>query len=79
MIATGSTDPREAAVGTVFHCVHGHANEFLSRESAKSIGVELLDGLKPCAGCSMPKRYRKPITIIAVRITRSGEAGNSFR
>ena len=45
----------------VFHCVHGHANEFLLRETAKSLGVELLGRLRPCTGCSMAKGYRKPI------------------
>ena len=43
VIAPGSADSREAAVDiNVIHCVHGHANEFLSRETAKSLGVELL-------------------------------------
>ena len=62
VIAPGSTDAHEAAVDiNVFHCVHGHANEFLLRETAKSLGVELLGKLRPCNGCSMAKGYRKPI------------------
>ena len=62
VIAPGSADSREAAVNTnVFHCVYGHANEFLLREAAKSLGIELLGELRPCTGCSMAKGYRKPI------------------
>ena len=45
----------------VFHCVHGHSNEMLLRETAKLLNIELSGTLKPCTGCSMAKGYRKPI------------------
>ena len=45
----------------VFHCVHSHLNEFLLRETAKYLGVELLGRVRPCTGCSMAKEYRKSI------------------
>ena len=62
VIAPGSADSRETAVDiNVFHCTQGHASEFLLRETAKSLGIELLGDLKPCTGCSMAKGYRKPI------------------
>ena len=61
-IVPGSADSREAAVDIkVYHCIHEHANEFLLRETAKSLGVVLLGGLKPCTGCSAATGYRKPI------------------
>ena len=42
VIVPGNADSLEAAVHiNVLHCVHGHANEFLLRETAKSLGVEL--------------------------------------
>ncbi|CAN0405461.1 unnamed protein product [Laminaria digitata] len=44
-----------------FHCVYGHFNESLLRETAKSLDVKLLGKLRPCTGCSMAKGYRKPI------------------
>ena len=60
--APGSANLHDTTVDiNVFHCVHGHANEFLLRETAKSLGVELLGRLRPCTGCSMAKGYRKPI------------------
>ncbi|CAN0208252.1 unnamed protein product, partial [Laminaria digitata] len=46
----------------VFHCVYGHSNELLLRETAKSLDVKLLGKLRPCTGCSVAKGYRKPIT-----------------
>ena len=62
VIAPGSANLHDTTVDiNVFHCVHGHANEFLLRETAKSLGVELLGRLRPCTGCSMAKGYRKPI------------------
>ena len=62
VIAPGSADSREAVVDiNVFHCVHGYASEFLLRETSKSLGVELLGGLRPCTGCSVANEYRKPI------------------
>ena len=62
VIAPGSADSREAAVDiNVYHCIHGHANEFILRETARSLGVELIGELRPCAGCTMAKGYRKPI------------------
>ena len=62
MIPPGSTDARDAAVDiNVFHCVHGHADEFLLRATDKSLGLELLVKLRPCTGCFMAKGYRKPI------------------
>ena len=43
VIAPGSTDSRDAAVDmNVFHCVHGHVDEFMLRETAKSLGVDIL-------------------------------------
>ena len=62
VIAPGNADSRQAAVDiNVFHCVHGHANDFLLREAAKSLGMEQLGDSRPCTGCSMFKGYRKPI------------------
>ena len=62
VIAPGGADSREAAVDiNVYHCIHGHANEFILRETARSLGVELIGELRPCAGCTMAKGYRKPI------------------
>ena len=64
VIAPGSANLHDATVDiNVFHCVHGHANEFLLRETAKYLGVDLLGRLRPCTGCAMAKRYRKPIAI----------------
>ncbi|CAN0450323.1 unnamed protein product, partial [Laminaria digitata] len=59
-------DPSENCVETavdinVFHCVYGHSNELLLRETAKSLDVQLLGKQRPCTGCSMAKGYRKPI------------------
>ena len=66
VIAPGSADSRESGVDTnVYHCVDGHANEFLSRETAKSLGVELIGELRSCTGCSMAKEYRKPVANIS--------------
>ena len=45
----------------VFHCLHGHSNEVLLRETANSPGLELVGKLRPCTGCSMAKDHRKPI------------------
>ncbi|CAM9941475.1 unnamed protein product, partial [Laminaria digitata] len=45
----------------VFHCVYGHSNELLLRETAKSLDVKLFGKLRSCTGCSMAKGYRKPI------------------
>ena len=62
VIVPGNADSLEAAVHiNVLHCVHGHANDFLLRETAKSLGVELLGRLRPCTGCSMAKGYRTSI------------------
>ena len=62
VLAPSSAASAETAVDIdVFHCVHGHSNELLLRETAKSLGVELLGNLRPCTGCSMAKGYRKPI------------------
>ena len=44
-----------------FHCVHRHSNELVLRETAKSLGVELVGTPRPCTDCSMAKGYRKPI------------------
>ena len=61
-MAPGSGDSREAAVdANVFHCMPSHANSFMLRETAKSLGVKLLGGLRPWTGCSMAKGYRNPI------------------
>ncbi|CAM9165641.1 unnamed protein product, partial [Laminaria digitata] len=62
VLAPGRNAPTETAVDIiVFHCAHGHANELLLRETAKSLNVELLRKLRPCTGCSMAKGYRRPI------------------
>ena len=64
VLAPGSIASTETIVDIdVFHCVHGHANGLLIllRETAKSLGLELVGQLKPCTGCSMAKGYRKPI------------------
>ena len=62
VIAPGSANLYDTTVDiNVFHCVHGHANEILLRETAKSVGVELLGRLRPCTGCSMAKGYRETI------------------
>ena len=62
MLASGSIAPTETRVDNiVFHCVHGHSNELLLRETAKSLGLELVGKLRPCTGCSMAKGYRKSI------------------
>ena len=45
----------------VLHCVHGHSNEPLLRETSKSPDVELLGTPRPCTGCSIAKGYGKPI------------------
>lgn len=61
MIAPGSLDVREAVADIkVFNCVHGHDNGFLLRETAKSLGVELLGDLSTSTGCSIDKGHRKP-------------------
>ena len=52
----------ESAVDiNAFHCVHGHSNELLLRETAKSLGVELLGTLRRCTGYPMAKGCRRPI------------------
>ena len=62
VIAAGNANLHDTTVDiNVFHCVHGHANEFLLRETAISLGVELLGRLRPCTGCSMAKGSRNPI------------------
>lgn len=45
-----------------FHCLYGHSNEFILRETAKSVSVELTGKMKPCTGCSMAKGFWKPIS-----------------
>ena len=56
VIAPNSTDSREATLHMdVYQCIHGHANEILVRETARS------RELRRCTGCSKPKGYRKPI------------------
>ena len=48
VIAPGSANLHDTTVYIdVFHCVDGHANEFLLKEAAKSLGVELLVRLRP--------------------------------
>ena len=74
VIAPGGADAREAALDiSVFHCVHGHANEFLLRETAKSLGVELLGKLR--LGVPWPRGTVSRL----YEITRNGEARKSFR
>ena len=62
VLAPGSTASTETRVYiNVCHCVQRHSNELLLRETAKSLGLELVGTLKPYTGCSMVKGYRKPI------------------
>ena len=59
VLAPGGAASAETAVDiNIFHCVHGHSNELLLRETAKALGVELLGTLRPCTGRSMAKGYR---------------------
>lgn len=61
MTPPGKARSRETAVGThVFYCFDGHANELLSRKTAKSLDVELLDRSKPRTRYSMTNGYCKP-------------------
>ena len=58
----GNIASNETAVDiNAFHCVYGHSNELLLRETAPSLGVELLGKLRPCTGFSIAKGYHKPI------------------
>ena len=62
VLAPGSIASTETSVEiNISHCVHGHANELLPRETAKSFRVEMVGNLRPCAGCSMAKGCRTPI------------------
>ncbi|CAM9974287.1 unnamed protein product, partial [Sphacelaria rigidula] len=45
----------------MFHCIYGHANEQLLRNTAKHLGVTLEGNMHACTGCSMAKGYRKGI------------------
>ena len=56
VLDAGSAASAETAVDiNIFHCVHGHSNELLMRETAKALGEELLRTLRPCTGCSLAK------------------------
>lgn len=44
--------------GIDFHCSYGHSNKCMSKESAKTLCVQLCGELKPCTGCSTAKGYR---------------------
>ena len=78
VIAPGSANLHDTTVDTnVFHCVHGHAKEFLFRETAKSLAVELLGRLRLCTGCSMAKWYRKPI-VNSTRSRATQKLGRGF-
>ncbi|CAN0389794.1 unnamed protein product, partial [Laminaria digitata] len=56
VLAPGSIESNETAVDiNVFHCVYGHSDELLLRETAQSLDVQLLGKLRPCTGCSMAK------------------------
>lgn len=56
VVPPGSTDSRETAVDTIiFHFIQEHADEFLSRETAKSPGIGLLGNLRPSTGFAMAK------------------------
>ena len=62
MLTPGSNANAESGVDIqVCHRVHGHSNELLLRETAKSLGVKLVGRLRPCARCSVTKGCRKPI------------------
>ena len=62
VLEPGSIASTETTVDTnVFYRVHGHANGLLLRDTAKSLGLELVGRLRPCTGCSMAKAYHKPI------------------
>ena len=78
VLAPGSAASAETAVDiNVFHWVHGHSNELLLKETAKSLGVELLGTLRPCIGCSMAQGYRKPIPSSA-KLRASEKLGRVF-
>ena len=76
VIAPGSADSREAAVDiNVYSCIHGHAFFFLLRETAESLGAEMIGELRSCTGISMAEGYRKPIANSSKsRATQSWEA-----
>ena len=62
VLAPGSAASAATAVHiNVFHCMHGNSNELLLRETAKSLGVELLRTPRPWTGCSIAEGYGKPI------------------
>ena len=53
IISPGSADSSKPAVDiNVHHCIHGHVKEFLLRETARSLGVELIYELRLCTGRS---------------------------
>lgn len=39
----------------VFHCIHGHSNHLMLRDTTRSFGVDLAAKLKVGTGCSMAK------------------------
>lgn len=61
VLAPGSSAISPIADINDFHNLYGHSNEFILRQTANKLGIELEGTLKPCAGCSMAKGYRKPI------------------
>ncbi|CAN0530962.1 unnamed protein product, partial [Laminaria digitata] len=78
VLAPGSIELNETAVDiNVFHCVYGHSNELLLRETAKSLDVKLLGKLRPCTGCSMAKGYRNP-TPSSTKTRASKKLGRLF-
>ena len=56
VLASDSTASAETAVDiNIVHCVHEHSNELMPRETAKALGVELVETLRPYTDCSWRK------------------------
>ena len=45
----------------LFHCIYGHANEYLLKQTANHLGITLEGKMHECTGCSMAKGFRKGI------------------
>lgn len=60
VLAPGNSALSSMADISDFHCLYGHSNEIILRETAKQLGIELQREQMPCTGCSMAKGYRKP-------------------
>ena len=74
VLAPGSIASTETSVDiNAFHCVHGHANELLLRQTAKSLGLELAEKPRPCTGCSMAS-----LSLTALSYARQRSWGRVF-